>query len=160
MISTHTLVSIAAAAHKVKTEDGEVHDCSGYHCGQCKPLPAGCGTAWGAALVVPPPPDYSTPAEVTKRCREAGLWGSFADRHDGSKRVGAWWERDAAGFRKVYKGFRKAVPARAPCRVEDTHKSKWRVVDNKAPHGAYGDSAPDLALVPVVATKRRRKVSP
>lgn len=114
---THTLVSLTpySAAEMQQLTDGDRRTLrrASFHW----PAP-------GSALIVPPPPDYSTPAAVTKRCREGGLWSPFA--HQSFKRVGAWWEPDAS-FRTLYRAFRKVAPA-VVCRVEDTHVSKWRVV--------------------------------
>ena len=70
--------------------------------------------AWGSALKVPPPPDYSTPVKVTARAREGG--------------TGDWTARfkvpGRPNFKRLLKAFRKVCPP-MPCRVEDTHRPKW-----------------------------------
>lgn len=102
-----------------------------------------------SARIVPPPPDYSTPAAVTARCYESGGWGNFAT---GVKRVGQWWNKDTPSFRKVLKAFRAVVPA-LPCRVEDSHVSRWRVVPS-------GNAAPlgwTLTDVPLPVVKKRAR---
>lgn len=73
----------------------------------------------GSALVVPPPPDYSTPAAVSARCWEAGTRATDDLRAAGKDTT----------FRRAYRELRKAVPA-LPCRVEDRHVSRWRIVRN------------------------------
>ena len=64
---------------------GESHTCSWESA--CRHQHKAKASGWKPALVtakkaqgrrikVPPPPDYSTPAAVTARCREAGGWAS------------------------------------------------------------------------------------
>ena len=114
----YRLVSIAPTAHKL--EDGQ--DCHGYRCGQCKSRASVKLPVAGSALIVPPPPDYSSVAAVSKRCYEAGT------RSDADLRAAT----NDTIVRKTYRELRKVVPA-LPCRVEDTHQSKWEIHRNHIP---------------------------
>ena len=77
--------------------------------------------AFGSALIVPRPPDYSTPSAITSRCREAGT-------HADADLVAAMRSTEV---KRAYRDFRKATPALA-CPAGDTHRSRWRIVrDNE-----------------------------
>jgi hypothetical protein len=114
----YRLVTIETATHKL--DDGR--ECGAYssgflRCDQCHPRPSFKLPAMGSALIVPPPPDYSTPKAVSARCRERGTGGMPGFQTAANDRSVA----------KAYRELRKIVPA-MPCRVEDTHVSKWIVV--------------------------------
>lgn len=91
------------------------------------------------ASKVPPPPDYSTPAKVSARCRERGTPGAW----EGLITVDT-------KFKKLYKEFRAIVP-KLKCRLEDLHRSKYRIVDI----GKYG--RPELTLEEIPAEERKPK---
>ena len=61
---TYRLLAVEVAAHVL--HDGR--PCADRRCGQCRPPATFKLPVAGSALIVPPPPDYSTPAAVTKRC--------------------------------------------------------------------------------------------
>lgn len=90
-----------------------------------------------APIKVPSPPDYSTPAKVSARCRERGT-------------IGAWEGLVAVDtkFRTLLKEFRALVP-KLKCRVEDLHVSKYRIVKTE-------DGADRFTLEEIPAEERKK----
>ena len=115
MTTEYTLVSLTTTTHKL--ENGG--ECGyGRRCAHCHAHVGINPSIVGAALRVPPPPDYSTPKAVTARIYEAA--------HSETRAMLAA-SRDTK-FRGLYREFRKAAGNPSACRVEDLHVSKWDVV--------------------------------
>lgn len=84
------------------------------------------GYALPGPIRVPKPPDYSTPASISARCREAG---STSD---------AMWEAlHKQDTMRAYRALRRISPA-LPVRVADQHRSRWDVVPSTDAEMAAG----------------------